>query len=83
MSQTVQFHSGCVYAVVKVKHEESKWLAKASPGLQQTMLTMQHMASSIAQDWCFVRGFNALGPDALLACALIVEEVMDSQTADT
>ena len=68
-----------VHAVIKPKREELDWISKTSPGMRQSMVAMQHLANSIAQEWGYVRSFNALGPDALLACAVLVDEAMQSQ----
>lgn len=66
------------HAVTKMEREEPPWIKSASPGLLHTVAAMQQHASIIARQWCFTLGFNAFSPDALLACALIVDEAMQS-----
>ena len=64
--------------VHKPELRERAWIQQASPGLLRTAAALQGLGNSIAQDWGFVKAFNELTPDALLACALIVQEVMRS-----
>ena len=63
-------------SVHKPEQRKCAWIRQSSPGLLCTMAACRHLANAIAKEWCFVKGFNAFGPDAVLACALIVEEAM-------